>query len=266
MKKLSFLVALLAIGISVFADDLIITKDSKSIKAKILEVSKSEIKYKDATNLEGPTFVLGADEIVSIIYENGTAQNFNQSQSANESSAATRVATATSTATQRTTPQSSSPIIRGQIYQKGNEYFINDTKIASNYVELDSWISKNEPSIYSNYKNHTKSMQNMAKWGSGLVVCGAILGGVAMGVSFGAAFDKGYLKNVAAYQSGCAFSAITSIVVATGIPLWIVGSVRLKNNTLINYHNDHVSSYSMATPIRFELQSSSNGLGLAMKF
>lgn len=264
MRKLPLIVALLAISINALAEDTIITKSAKSINAKILEVSKSEIKYKDATNLEGPTFVLGVDEIVSIIYENGTVQNFDQSTS--EITAKTSIVSTPSSATQTATTRSSSPVIRGQIYQKGNEYFINDTKIANNYVELDSWISKNQTGIYNNYKDFTRKMRKMESCGSGLVGCGLIFGGLTMGICFGIAIDDGYVKNLAAYQAGCAFSAITSIVVATGIPLWIVGSVRRKNNTLIDYHNEHVSSYSMATPIRFELQSSSNGLGLAMKF
>ena len=54
-----------------FAQDIIVTTDAKKIEAKILEVSKTEIKYKELDNLNGPTFVLGTDEISSIIYSNG---------------------------------------------------------------------------------------------------------------------------------------------------------------------------------------------------
>ena len=54
-----------------FAQDIIVTTDAKKIEAKILEVSKTEIKYKEQDNLDGPTFVLGTDEISSIIYSNG---------------------------------------------------------------------------------------------------------------------------------------------------------------------------------------------------
>lgn len=54
-----------------FAQDIIVTTDAKKIEAKILEVSKTEIKYKELDNLDGPTFVLGTDEISSIIYSNG---------------------------------------------------------------------------------------------------------------------------------------------------------------------------------------------------
>ena len=58
--------------------DLIITKDAKKIDAKIIEVSKNEIKYKELDNLEGPTFVLETKEISSIIYANGKVVLYNQ--------------------------------------------------------------------------------------------------------------------------------------------------------------------------------------------
>ena len=57
--------------------DLIITKDAKKIDAKIIEVSKNEIKYKELDNLEGPTFVLETKEISSIIYANGKVVLYN---------------------------------------------------------------------------------------------------------------------------------------------------------------------------------------------
>ena len=61
---------------SVFAQDIIITKNAEKIDAKILEVSKSEIKYKESDNLDGPTFIITTDEIISIIYANGMVINY----------------------------------------------------------------------------------------------------------------------------------------------------------------------------------------------
>jgi hypothetical protein len=61
-----------------FAQDIIVTIDAKKIEAKIIEVSKSEIKYKEQDNLDGPTFVLSTNEINSIIYKNGKIALYNQ--------------------------------------------------------------------------------------------------------------------------------------------------------------------------------------------
>jgi len=82
------LVALLAISFFVantLAQDIIVTNDSKKIEAKILEVSKIEIKYKELDNLEGPTFVLGVEDINSIIYANGKVALYNNQQLAEKS-------------------------------------------------------------------------------------------------------------------------------------------------------------------------------------
>lgn len=57
--------------------DIIITTGAEKIEAKILEVSKSEIRYKEAGNLEGPTFILEIEEIHSIIYANGKVKLYN---------------------------------------------------------------------------------------------------------------------------------------------------------------------------------------------
>lgn len=62
----------------IFAQDIIVTTDAKKIETQILEVSKSEIKYKEYDNLDGPTFIISTDEISSIIYKNGKVVLYNQ--------------------------------------------------------------------------------------------------------------------------------------------------------------------------------------------
>ena len=58
------------------AQDLIITCDAKKIDAKVLEISETEIKYKEADDLEGPTYVLGLPKVLSIIFSSGTVKVF----------------------------------------------------------------------------------------------------------------------------------------------------------------------------------------------
>ena len=58
--------------------DLIITHSSERIDAVIIEVTSTEIKYKQADFQTGPTFVLAKSEIASIIYSNGQVQTFQQ--------------------------------------------------------------------------------------------------------------------------------------------------------------------------------------------
>ena len=81
MKKLfAICVSAIMATLSLWAQDIIVTNDSQKIEAKILEVSKTEIKYKEKDNLDGPTFVLETKEIVSIIYSNGKVVLYNQEE------------------------------------------------------------------------------------------------------------------------------------------------------------------------------------------
>ena len=77
MKKMIILLCTIFCVLNVFAQDIIITKDSKRIEAKILEVSSTEVKYKRITNIDGPTFVELVSNISTIIYSNGEVEAFN---------------------------------------------------------------------------------------------------------------------------------------------------------------------------------------------
>jgi hypothetical protein len=56
----------------------VITKsDGEEVKAKVLEVTQSEIKYKKFDNPNGPTFTILKKEVFMIRYENGSKDVFN---------------------------------------------------------------------------------------------------------------------------------------------------------------------------------------------
>ena len=78
-NKFMYLVTMLLIFQVSFAQDIIVTKDSKRIDAKIEEIGTTEIKYRKANNPNGPLFVMLVSEVESIIYENGEVQSFSQS-------------------------------------------------------------------------------------------------------------------------------------------------------------------------------------------
>ena len=71
MKKIMLLLVVIITTTTLFAQDVIVTTDSKKIEAKIVEVSSQQVKYLDFNNQEGPTFVLSTDEIAAIIFSNG---------------------------------------------------------------------------------------------------------------------------------------------------------------------------------------------------
>jgi len=59
------------------APDIIMLKDGNEIKAKVTEITLSEIKYKAFEYLEGPTRIVEKKDVFLIIYENGTREIFN---------------------------------------------------------------------------------------------------------------------------------------------------------------------------------------------
>ena len=77
MRKLSFLFLLAAGIFSANAQDVITMRNGNEIKAKVTEITSSEIKYKRFENLEGPTVVVAKSEVFAINYENGTREVIN---------------------------------------------------------------------------------------------------------------------------------------------------------------------------------------------
>ena len=72
MKKILLIVSLLAgLCISAAAQDVIYTKDGRTIEAKIIEVGSTSISYKKYSNPSGPTYTLPINQIKSLEYENG---------------------------------------------------------------------------------------------------------------------------------------------------------------------------------------------------
>ena len=92
MKKSSLKSAVLSVLLIVTAQitnaqDIILTKSSDVISAKILEITSTEVKYKKFSNQDGPTFTLQKSDVVSVTYSNGEKDVFEQSnQTANNQS------------------------------------------------------------------------------------------------------------------------------------------------------------------------------------
>jgi len=60
----------------VSAQDVIVTRDSKRIETRVLEVNEETIRYKKYSNPDGPEYVHPKDDILTILYENGRVEVF----------------------------------------------------------------------------------------------------------------------------------------------------------------------------------------------
>ncbi len=77
MRKFIVYTSIIFISItSGTAQDLIIKRNTEEIPAKVFEVTPTEIKYKRADHLDGPTFIIPKSEVFMIRYENGTNDIF----------------------------------------------------------------------------------------------------------------------------------------------------------------------------------------------
>ncbi|WP_430614749.1 hypothetical protein [Flavobacterium sp. JP2137] len=77
------ILALLFFGQKSYAQDIIIKNDKEEIKAKVLEIEASAIKYKLFAHLDGPIYNLAKKEIFMIIYANGKRELFDSQTAAN---------------------------------------------------------------------------------------------------------------------------------------------------------------------------------------
>ena len=77
MKKLFVLLVMLCAGFSAaLAQDLITTKSGEDVKAKVLEVGVSAVKYVKSSNPDGPVYTLPREDILMILYANGEKDVF----------------------------------------------------------------------------------------------------------------------------------------------------------------------------------------------
>ena len=91
------------------AHDVILKVNGDEIEAKVTDIGLTEIKYKRASNLTGPTYTLPISDIFMITYENGEKDVFGRSRNTATASATTTTPVASATtaaaATTSTIPQ-----------------------------------------------------------------------------------------------------------------------------------------------------------------
>lgn len=81
MKKIIILISLISISLIGYTEDIIVFKDGKIVRAKIFEISSTDLKYKKVSNLDGPMYAIKTNEILSVAYENGDYDYFDNSNS-----------------------------------------------------------------------------------------------------------------------------------------------------------------------------------------
>lgn len=263
MKKIVSLLFAACVAVGAFAQDLIITRDGQRVDAKILEVSSTEVKYKDPENPDGATFILRADEINTVVFENGSVKVFNapsQAQSQNQTLSQANdnqpaAAVEEPAVVEEALPQVPLFTMDDDIYYLGDRRFTE--------AEYLAFVQENCQPAYEAFMKGAKLRKTgwqLLASGLPILTAGIVLCGVGVGV--------GYEQGNKQLGDGLCVPGAIFISVGTGlsigsIPCLIVGSVK-KNNSYEVY-NEECAPKPTAT-LDFRLQTSQNGIGLAMRF
>ena len=77
MRIQVFILSLLLCVASSFAKDVITKTDGTKLDAKVEEITETIIKYRKASNLNGPVYTIPISSVATVLYENGDVDNFN---------------------------------------------------------------------------------------------------------------------------------------------------------------------------------------------
>ena len=224
--------AMLVLASFVSAQDVIITNDSRKIDAQIIEVSQTEVKYKEKSNPNGPTFVLNTSEINSIIYANGSVSTFNQTQTSSQ---------------QAGSYQANSQIQPGSfITRSGNTYFYNGKSMSE--TEYMNFVQNNCFEAFQSHQSGKKLVKN---------------GWTFFGVGLGCFIVSIPLAWVpySIYYDPILWGAGSGFLISSAVCLPI-GYSRVHNSHEI--FNQQCARRT--AKLELGIQASQNGLGLALKF
>jgi hypothetical protein len=71
MKTLASIIICIFTYNAVFGQDIILLKTNEQIKTKVVQITATEVKYKNFDNQTGPTYTILKSDVVSVKYENG---------------------------------------------------------------------------------------------------------------------------------------------------------------------------------------------------
>ncbi len=161
MKKIFFLCIAIALSFTAYSQDIIIKKNGEEVKAKILEIGVTEIKYKRFDFQDGPVYSIGKAEVILVRYENGV----------NEVITTAPPATSPAPATQAPAAPAPAPVQpeNGRIENNMGTYRQNGRYISKTRV-ISLLRATNDPEIITLLKksNASKTTGNVIALGVGL--------------------------------------------------------------------------------------------------
>ena len=262
MKKIVSLVFAAFVAVGAFAQDLIITRDGQRIEAKVLEVSSTEVKYKEFNTQDGATFILRADEINTVVFENGSVKVFNAQAQAEDNQPLAEQAAAEQNAAIQQSAAAEQVLPQVALFTMDDDiYFLGDRKFTE--TEYLAFVQENCQPAYEAFMKGAKLRKTgwqLLASGLPILTAGVVLCGVGVGI--GRTQNNPQLRN-GLYISGAILTTVGTGLSIGSIPCLIVGSVK-KNNSYEVY-NEECAPKQTAT-LDFSIQTTENGIGMAIRF
>ncbi len=84
MKTSALLLVAFLLSTRLFSQDTLYTTEGNVIQGKVTEITKDDIKYKKASNPDGPIYIISKSDVVVIEYKNGVKDVFSKPSGNNE--------------------------------------------------------------------------------------------------------------------------------------------------------------------------------------
>lgn len=241
MKKLFTLLLCIICATMVYAQDIIITKDSKRIEAKIIEVTPTTVKYKKWNYQDGPDISEAKSNIAAIMWGNGEVEAFN-------------IETEKTTVEQKDTVVA--PVIKREVVKQDLPYI---TKSGNMYITSDN---KHLPAEEFEYYLEKNCRGAYDIWVSGELtrVAGWTLFGCGLGLDLISAISYSVRGGYTPTTLACAITG--GLCEIACIPTLIVGYS--KKQKAVNYYNGYCSKKQNNIALNFGYTH--NQLGIVLTF
>ncbi len=248
MKRVLLLLFVVSMAVIAFAADVIITKDSPQINAKIEEIGLETVTYRLSDNPNGTLYTLAKTDILTILYENGSVETFQQKQESQSGYGQMPVPNYGEYGyNQFVNPK--------HIVRSGHTFSKNGVTLSRR--EYENLLQNTCPEAFQQYKKG-KTLTNTG-W---VLLAGGPIIATAIGIPvFFAGIGPNTWKDndMGAVGGGIALITIGGAATVASIPLLCVGYS--KRHRSVDMYN------SMCTPtITYNITTGQNSIGLAIHF
>lgn len=254
MKKAFTLLSLIFCVSILMAQDIIITKDSKRIEAKIIEVTTTTVKYKKWNYQDGPDIYEAKSNIAAIMWGNGEVEAFN----VEVAEAPEQKETVEAPVEQKVKKEKSNNTIIAKT--ENNNYVIGTGSLSLVRLEDGDYMCDGKliakENIKEFYANNCYDAYLMYKKSYNCGVAAWTLLGAGLGCMLG-----GSLAFIGDFETGLSFLITGLIADIACIPFACI-SVK-QNNKAMDIYNQRCSKKEVAT---INFGTTTNGIGFVLKF